>query len=163
MEATAFRSKRIARTRVITLNDTPEIIFPLFGPIRERDWAPGWDPQIIYSDSAWIEEHMVFTTRSHHGHEPDSTWTISKYAPEDALVEYTVVAPERLWRITIQCRLGDCPRTTRAEITYTFTGLTEGGNEINEAALSRMFQRDLKDWEEQINRYLEAGKRPGPG
>jgi hypothetical protein len=163
MQPTAFRSKRIARTSTITLKDTPESIFPLFGPVREKDWAPGWEPQIVYSDSAWIEEHMVFTARSHHGHEPDSTWTVSRYAPGEALVEYTVVAPERLWRITIQCRPGDGPRATLAEITYTFTGLTERGNELDEAAMSRMFQRDLKDWEEQINRHLEAENRSAPG
>lgn len=159
MEAAASGSKRIAGTRTIRLNDAPDKIFPLFGPIREKDWAPGWDPQVIYSDSANAEEHMVFTTQTHHGAEDISVWTITRYQPHDALIEYTVFAPERLWRVAIQCHPGDSPRTTRAEITYTFTGLTARGNELNELALSHMFRHDLKDWEVQINRYLEGKGR----
>lgn len=159
MEAAAFRSKRIVRTRTIRLNDAPDQVFPLFGPIREKDWAAGWDPHVIYSDSANAEEHMVFTTQSHHGAGDIFIWTITRYQPQDALVEYTVFAPERLWRVVIQCRPGDRSRATRAEITYTFTGLTARGNEVNELALSHLFRHDLEDWEQQINRYLESKGR----
>ena len=63
------------------------------------------------------------------------------------------------WWITIQCRESVAGETTQAEITYTYTGLTEHGNAINKLALEMMYRRDLKDWEEAINHYLETGQR----
>jgi hypothetical protein len=48
---------------------------------------------------------------------------------------------------------------THAEITYTFAGLTERGNAINEKALQVMYAHDLKDWEKAINHYLLTGER----
>jgi hypothetical protein len=84
---------------------------------------------------------------------------VSKYAPDRALIEYTVFTPERLWTITIRCREGVLNQTTEAEITYTYTGLTELGNAINERALEGMYAHDLRDWELTINHYLETGER----
>jgi hypothetical protein len=101
---------------------------------------------------------MVFKTKSHGHGEPDYTWTVSKYSPEQSLVEYTVFTAERIWFITIKCKEGASAQTTEAEITYTYTGLSENGNAKNEKALQRMYSRDLKDWEEAINHYLETGE-----
>ena len=36
-----FESKRISRTSIITLNAPLEKVFPLFGPIKEKEWADG--------------------------------------------------------------------------------------------------------------------------
>lgn len=159
MALSAFKAERISKTSLITLNAPLKSVFPLFGPVKEKEWAAGWEPQVLYLTADLIEEHMVFKTQSHHGHEPDSTWTVSKYNPDQAFVEYTVFAPERLWWITIQCRDAVAGGTTEAEITYTYTGLTEKGNAINQRALETMFRRDLKDWEESINHYLNTGER----
>ncbi len=156
-----FESQRISKTSVITLNASLSTIFPLFGPIREKEWASGWNPQLIYSMNALVEEHMIFRTRSHHEHEPDSIWTVSKYNPDQSFIEYTVFTPERLWWITIQCREGITADTTEAEITYTYSGLTDNGNAINTRALETMYHHDLRDWEASINHYLETGEQLG--
>jgi hypothetical protein len=84
---------------------------------------------------------------------------VSRYSPEEAFIEYTVFAPGRLWWIAIQCSESAEGERTRAEITYTYTGLTEEGNAANERALAEMYRRDLEDWEEAINHYLETGER----
>ena len=101
MAVSDFKSERISKTSTITLNASLESVFPLFGPIREKEWAAGWEPQVLYSTTNLVEEHMVFKAPSHHEHEPDSTWTVSKYHPDQAFIEYTVFVPERLWWITI--------------------------------------------------------------
>jgi hypothetical protein len=163
MALSLFKSERVSRTSTITLNAPMKRVFPLFGPIREKEWAAGWEPQMLYSTTDSVEEHMIFKTRSHHGHEPDCIWTVSKYYPEQALIEYTVFAPERLWRIAIQCHEDVVGDSTKVEITYTYTGLTEKGNAINARASETMFHRDLKDWEEAINHYLKTGERLGHG
>jgi hypothetical protein len=159
----AFKSARISRTSVLTLNAPLPRVFPLFGPIKEKEWAEGWDPHVLYSTTGLVEEHMVFQVCSPHALEADSTWTVSKYQPDLALIEYTVFAPERLWWITIQCRESHPGGTTEAAITYTHIGLTENGNRVNEQALAKMYHRKLKDWEEAINHYLATGKRLAHG
>ena len=153
-----FKSARISRTSSIILNGPLKKVFPLFGPIREKEWAAGWEPQVLYATTD-LEEHMVFKTQSHHGQEADYIWTVSKYYPDQVLIEYTVCAPERIWWIRIECSEGKAGETTEAKITYTYTGLTENGNATNEKALATMYRRDLKDWEAAINHYLETGKR----
>ena len=156
--ATGFKSARISRTSSIILNAPLKKVFPLFGPIREKEWAAGWEPRVLYATTD-LEEYMVFKTRSHHGQEPNFTWTVSKYLPDQAFIEYTVFTPERLWWVTINCCEGKDLETTEAKITYTYTGLTEHGNALNEKALATMYRRDLKDWQAAINHYLETGKR----
>lgn len=101
MAFSGFVPARISRTRTIALNAPLEKVFPLFGPIREKEWAADWEPRILYSATGFVEEHMVFKTRPRHSREPDFTWTVSKYHPDQALIEYTVFTSERLWWITI--------------------------------------------------------------
>ena len=154
-----FESERISRTSIITLNAPLDKVFPLFGPIKEKEWADGWSPEIVYSKTNLLEEHMVFKTKSHGHGETHYTWIVTKYAPEQSFIEYTVFTSERLWCITIKCSENTNIQTTDAEITYTYTGLTEKGNAINEKALQSMYSKDLKDWEETINYYLKTGKK----
>jgi hypothetical protein len=150
-------SRRVSKTAAITLNGTPERVFPLFGAIEEKKWAEGWNPEILYPESLPIEEHMIFRTPSHFHGEGPYLWAVSKYLPDSLLVEYTVSNADRIWFITIQCS-DNKNGTTGAQITYTFTGLTETGNENSETALEHMYHSDLKDWEEAINYYLKTGK-----
>jgi hypothetical protein len=160
MTSPAFTAKRISKTSNITLNGPLVTVFPLFGPIREKEWASGWDPQILFSTTNLVDEHMVFTSPAHLGHgEPDYIWILSKYEPDQGFLEYTVYTPERLWHISIGCHEVVPIQTTLAEITYSYTGLTEKGNALNEEALKLMYAHDLKDWEEAINHYLDTGNK----
>ncbi len=153
-----FVSKRLAKTSTITLKAPLEKVFPLFGPIKEKEWADGWNPKIIYSTTNIVDEHMVFRIKSHAHGESSYMWMVTKYLPHQSLIEYTVFTEERVWNITVQCHENTNTQMTDAEITYTFTGLTETGNAINEKALEHMYSKDLKDWEEAINYYLKTGK-----
>jgi len=162
MTASHFTSKRITRTSSIVLNAPIAKVFPLFNPVKEKEWAAGWEPQFLAesTQNQDVGERMVFKTQSPHGHdEIDYIWTISKYLPDQAFIEYTVFTSERLWWITIQCHEDIPNHATNAEITYTFTGLTDKGNAINEKALQVMYAHDLKDWEKAINHYLMTGER----
>jgi hypothetical protein len=167
MENPKVIAHSLARTAVITVPASRQEAFALFGPIKEKEWADGWQPQIIYATTDQVfnglmEEHMIFRTPAAHGPaEGEYTWVVSKYQPEQALVEYTVFTAERLWWITIQCRADslDGEPNTHAEITYTYVGLTEHGQEMNGRALERMFAHNLKDWETAIRHYLKTGER----
>jgi len=105
---------------------------------------------------------MIFKTFPSKGHgESEYIWTVSKYSPEQTLIEYLVFTSERMWWITIHCREGIPNQTTEVEITYTFAGLTSIGNEINEKSLQSKYAHDLREWEEAINYYLQTGERIG--
>lgn len=151
-----FKAERVSRTASFIIRSSIENVFPLFGPVREMEWAQGWTPQLIYSETKEVEEHMIFETNGKFEGEEKYTWIITKYFPQDYLIEYNVSTPERIWFITVKCEaLG---KETKTTVTYTYTGLTERGNERNKEALANMYSDNLKDWEEAINHYITTGK-----
>ncbi|HEY0655210.1 MAG TPA: hypothetical protein VGD65_18880 [Chryseosolibacter sp.] len=150
-----FKPERISRTASFIVNGEIEDVFPLFGPIREKEWAEGWNPEIIFSRSDLVEEHMIFRT-SAPTDEKFYTWVITHYDPSQHLVEYTVSTANRIWFIQVLCERQ--VNETKATVTYTYTGLNTKGNELNRAALGKMYATDLKDWQQAINHYLDTGK-----
>jgi hypothetical protein len=44
------------------LNAAPATVLPLFGPIREAEWAHGWNPAILYPTDRVQKPGAVFTT-----------------------------------------------------------------------------------------------------
>ena len=149
-------SLRISRSAEITVDAPIKIAFPLFGPIREKEWADGWNPEILYANSD-LEKHMIFTTPSQYEDEIQYTWILTGLFTDIYKVEYTVSTRERIWFITVQCI--DAGDKTNARITYTYTGLTDQGNRRNEESLKRMFRSNLQDWQDAINYYLKTGKK----
>jgi hypothetical protein len=151
-----FKPERITKCASIELDSSIEKVFPLFGPIREKDWAHGWDPEIIYPTAKEVEAHMIFRTKARDLSEAYYTWVITKFFPEQYQIEYTVSTPNRIWFIEIECSRKSSK--TIAEICYTYTSLTPRGTELNQEALSRMYAEGLKDWQYAINYYLKNGK-----
>jgi hypothetical protein len=157
MDDKAFIAERLSKSATITLNGPIEEVFPLFGVIEEKKWADGWNPVVLYPISEKLEEGMVFTTQVQSHSETTYAWIVSKYQPENNLVEYIVSTANRYWMITIHC-VASSDTETKATVRYTFTGLTALGNEINKHAIEKMYERNLEDWEEAINHYLKTGK-----
>jgi hypothetical protein len=153
-----IEAERMSKSATIHLNGSIQEVFPLFGPVREMEWAEGWQPIILYSSSD-VEEHMVFSTPSRYDDEGHYLWTVSKYFPEQNLIEYTVSATDRIWFIRVEC-FSD-RSATRATITYTYTGFTSMAAERNRESIDGMFSEDLKDWERAINHYLLTGEKFG--
>lgn len=57
----------------------PETIFPLLCPVREYDWIPTWDCDLVYTASGVAEEGCVFQTRKGEG--GTDTWIVSRFEP----------------------------------------------------------------------------------
>lgn len=148
-----FKPARIGKCSTIELNGPATKVFPLFGPVLEKRWAEGWDPEIIYSATGLIEKHMIFRTKANHETEDFFTWIVTDYQPEQYAIEYTVSTAQRVWFIRVQCRAEHSMKI--ATICYTYTGFTPLGNDINQAAIKKIFVRNLEDWEEAINNYLK--------
>jgi hypothetical protein len=151
-----FKTERISKCAIIELDGSVDNVFPLFGPIREKAWAEGWDPEILYCTSGEVEERMIFRTKAHHLSEKFYTWVITQFSPEQHQIEYTVSTSNRIWFIRIEC--SPKAENTIASICYTYTSLTPKGSELNREALKRMYAHDLSDWQRAINYYLKNGK-----
>lgn len=54
--------KRIVRTYNTPLSASPEKVFPLLCPVKEYDWIPTWQCNLIYSKSGYAELGCVFST-----------------------------------------------------------------------------------------------------
>jgi hypothetical protein len=121
----AFKSKRKVQRFSVTLETTPEELFPLLCPAREADWIPGWDCELIYTDSGYVEENCVFTTD---GSNPfgDGLWVFTGFET-NRCVEFVRVQKDLVTsaRITVTDN-GD--GTVTAAWNMISTGLTEKGN-----------------------------------
>lgn len=155
MDNRKFKAEKVSKTATIILNEKIEKVFPLFGAFEERKWAEGWDPELIYPSTEIIEEGTTFKTKGQGTDEPEFIWRVTKYQPEQFLIQYMVSTENRYWTITIICKPVDDNKTS-AVVTYSFIGLNEIGNKYNKEALQRMYKHSLKDWEEEINRYLNT-------
>jgi len=152
-----FSSKQISKSATIQLNGGIEIVFPLFTPLGEIKWVPGWSPEFLFPESGTLKENLVFKTKSSNSVEEVFNWITSYLNKEEHLVVYTVFTSNRVWTIKVRCEAHGTEQT-KAEISYTFTGLNETGNALNEKALEKMYASDLKDWEAAINYFLTTGK-----
>lgn len=152
-----FKSEKVSRTAKITTNGNIQKVFPLFGAFEERKWTEGWNPKLIYPSTEIIEEGTTFRTDGHGKEEIEFLWRISKYEPEEYLIQYLVSTENRYWTISIKCNsVSDIQ--TKATITFTYIGLNNLGNKINSQLLQKMYANNLIDWQEAINYYLDKGQ-----
>ena len=154
MNSTNFKAERISQEAEITLNGNIEKVFLLFGAFEERKWAKDWNPVLIYPDVEIIEDGTIFRTEAHGHDENNFLWRVTKYEPAKFVIQYLITTENRQWTITIKCNPISINKT-KTEIDYTYIGLNEKGNKINRHSLNEMFKHNLKDWEKEINTYLE--------
>src|SRR5437879_5188037 len=58
-QSAGFAAKSVTHTGTIHLESSIDRVFPLFGPVREKEWAPGWNPQIVFPAGKEVAEGMV--------------------------------------------------------------------------------------------------------
>jgi len=158
-EGGPFRAERVSRTASFVANSNIEQVFPLFGAFEERKWEPKWEPILVYPDEEIIEEGTTFKIKTHgHGHvgEPEFLWIVTKFEPQSHIIQYLVTTSNRFWTITVACEPMDGASATKTTVTYSFTGLNAKGNELNKQSLEQMYQHDLQDWADAINKYLQT-------
>ena len=153
----SFQSHRIAHEYTQTSTASPEKVFPLLCPVREADWIPGWQYQLIYSESGVAELGCVFTTPGREG-EPEATWICVDYDPAAFRVAYVRIQPGRMTtEICIQLSRAENGHT-RSHICYRYTGLSQEGNREVDRHDRAWFESDMRVWEARINHYLNTGK-----
>ncbi len=152
--STTFKAQRVTRTDEITLHAPPDKVFPLFGPVREAEWADGWNPVVVYSDSPLAEEEGAVFTTPNPG-EADTIWIITRYDPAAYHIEYARITPgSTAVRIVIDCEAAPGGSTT-ARVTYHITTLGEAGQRFIDLHYPNM----MAHWQEAINHVLATGQR----
>jgi hypothetical protein len=139
------------RSMSLHLHGDVAAAFPLFGPVREAEWAPTWKPRfLVPPGSAQTPDGSVFVTTGKWG---DAYWIVTQCDPEQAEIRYVffrpnVVVGELSVRVT-PAGDGAC----QAQVTYRYTALAEAGNQFIEEWASH-FDEQAPHWEASINGRL---------
>ena len=125
-EAVTASVQQRAQSFTIGLNGSVADVTPLFGPVREAEWAPDWLPRFIHPAQGVQREGVVFSTTSGDGR--DRLWLLTTYDLRNGRVEYVVITPA-FTASDIKIRvLSDGERHSRATITYRRSALAPEGN-----------------------------------
>lgn len=139
----------------IVLNGSIEDAAPLFGPVREGEWAPDWAPHFIHPAHGVQREGVVFTTTSADARE--RLWLLTTYDVRNGRVEYVVTTPAFLTS-EIKIRVvPDGQQRCKATITYRRSALAPEGNQEVAKLDSHWAAEQRIHWETAINKALAKG------
>ena len=130
-------------------------VTPLFGPVREAEWAPGWTPRFIHPATGAQHEGVVFTTASANGKE--RLWLLTAYDVKEGRVEYVFITPG-FTANEIKIRVvPDGEKQCKATITYRHSALVPEGNEEVVKLDGHWAEQQRLHWEAAINAALAKG------
>jgi hypothetical protein len=139
----------------IILNGSISDVTPLFGPVREAEWAPDWSPRFIHPEQGVQREGVVFTTSPGHGR--DRLWLLTTYDVTNGRVEYVVVSTA-FTANEIKIRVvpyGE--QHCKATIMYRRSALAPEGNEEVAKLGEHWAEEQRIHWETAINEALAKG------
>lgn len=150
-----FEAKHISRSYRQTINATPKVIFPLLCPEKETEWLDDWDYKMIYSISGVAELGAVFTTSF--WEDSEQIWIITKHDQIKNEVQFARVVPGLVTSVLDIYVLPKDENSSYVDITYTYTGLTEKGNNFIDTYTEEFFTKNMKEWEDSMNYFLKTG------
>ena len=137
---------------LIHLNASVAEVTPLFGPVREAEWAPGWKPQFIHPPTGAQREGAVFTTDTGHG--TKCLWLLTAYQPNDGRVEYVVVVPGYIAKQIGIRVVSDGANRSRATISYRCSALGPKGNQEVAKLGTQWAEHQQTHWQTAVNALL---------
>lgn len=148
----SFKAKRKRSVFSVTWETTVEELSPLFCPAREADWIPGWDCDLIYTDSGLVEDNCIFKTdKSSAG----NIWMFIGYEVNQ-YVEFVRIEEDCITRARITIKDNN-DGTVSATWDALQTGLTEKGNKV----IDKLPEKDpphAAPLGKMIDHYLKKGK-----
>jgi hypothetical protein len=151
---------RVRRSYTQKLRGKPADVFPLLCPVREREWAEGWNPLSVYSNSGVAERDCIFTTGEQN---PESFWIITDFDPLLFRLEILKVTPGMtVARITIQLA-EDASGNTNAEVVYLYTAISREGEGFVKEYSREFFDGFMQFSESALNIFLDKRKREENG
>ncbi|RUT77626.1 hypothetical protein [Ancylomarina longa] len=131
-------------------------MFPLFCPVREKDWLHRWAYRMIFLKSGFAEKDCVFATL-HQGAE-ETIWFVTKYKLEELIIEFVRhTLDQEVVKISIHL-IENKGENIITNISYQDTVL----NKERETYMNKEFKNDFAEsmiwWGKAINYYLRSGK-----
>lgn len=109
----------------------PEEVFPQFCPSRELDWIEGWDCDLVYTSTGYVEADCIFTTPNTNALGP-GLWIFTRYEPNRKLELVRILGDAVVIHFRINL-IDNNDGTSTAVWNLTFTALNEQGNAIIES------------------------------
>jgi len=120
---------------------------PLFGPVRESEWAPTWKPHFLHPSGGGQAEGVLFTAVSGDGHE--RLWLMTRFDANAGQVDYVFISPG-FTAAELKIRVAaDGPDKCKVTVTYRYSALSPQGNQ--EVA------KVNSDWAEQHRIHWQHG------
>jgi hypothetical protein len=126
------------------------VVFSLFGPVRESEWAPHWNPAILYPPDGSQKSGTVFTTR---WHDREVVWVLTTYDEPALRISYVIVQPARsVGQLDITLKAIGA-KETEATVTHRLTALSkESDGDVKDFAAQ--FPLESDHWEHAISTRL---------
>jgi hypothetical protein len=139
------------QVRSFLLDAPPGRVFPLFTALGEKEWAQGWDPELL---SGRVERGSVFRT-THGGRE--TTWIVVEYRPAAGRVSYARLAHgSNMGLVDVRCTAA-ATGGTEVSVRYTLTGLNPQGDAfVTDFLDSSHYSRMIEEWRAALERALAA-------
>lgn len=118
----------------------PAEVFKQFCPTREMDWIDGWQADLVYTDTGYVEPDCIFTTPSSNILGP-GLWIFTRLEPDELLELVRIIDNNLVVHFRIDLR-DNHDGTCTGVWTLKFTALNEQGNEMMEAIPDRDKLRD---------------------
>ena len=109
----------------------PEEVFPQFCPSRELDWIQGWDADLVYTSTGYVEPDVIFTTSENNPFGP-GIWIFTRYEPNEKLELVRVMGDMVVIHFRIDLR-DNHDGTSTGIWNIKVTALNETGNQIVES------------------------------
>jgi hypothetical protein len=149
-----FAHNRVVRSYVQHYKHSADRVFAVTEPVEEVKWAPGFEFEWVYAregaNAKAGQQGDVFVTR-HGAHEV--VWVISKRDLKERVIQFVRFLPG-VETVQIDIHVTTEGGGSKAEITYTWTALSEHGRERLKKHTQEAFDREMKEWEEQVDAYL---------
>lgn len=149
-----MNKQRIILSYVMDLPASPEKVFPLLCPVREREWIEPWRCEMVYSDSGLVELDCIFTTEFLDDG-PRDTWVVSRHEPPKA-IEFVRINPLRSIRYAIRLLEAEAD-TSRWEWRQVCTALNEAGENFLVGLSQEGFGEEMTVLQTMLAHYLRTG------
>ncbi len=133
----------------------PDRVFPLLCPVREHDWIPGWECELLHSSSGVAEEDCVF--RTHYLQDGEAmTWVVSRYEP-GRRIEFTCFVPDS-YVMRLKIALEPQGKGTRLEWTRLWRSIGPRGDEWIASWSGARHRQRMAELERLLSHYLATGE-----
>jgi hypothetical protein len=153
-----MQSRRLARSFVQHIHASPEEVFPLLCPEREKEWLPGWNADMIHSATGIAERGAVFQSPHEAGH---TFWLVTEY-DSPRRIGFTRWQPDGLV-VHIEISLGrHHDGATAVCISYDYTAISDIGLEALKKLTPDAWLKNMAFWQESMNQWFANPARRHP-